>query len=82
MSQNLWSKLLMRVASDPDATTTCRSTVNGINEFSRCARCDTELAGAVFMAFDTPYCCEICRVLAVSPKSVVAKIECILNEKV
>ena len=76
MSQNLWSKILLRIESTPD---TGGCTVNGINKFSRCARCDTKLAGAVFMAFDCPYCSEMCRVLAVSPKEVTAKIECALQ---
>ena len=78
MSENLWSKILLKLVSMPDSG----AEVRGTSEFWRCSRCDTNLKGAFFMAYDRSYCSEMCRVLAVAPTDVIEKIENVLNGKI
>ena len=73
---NIWNKILLKLVSGAESGRD--APVDGA--FWRCSRCDGALTGSVFMAHDRSYCSEVCRVLAIAPREVVQKIECVLNE--
>ena len=72
MVKSLWDRILLKVATDLDASEGTPSPRSVSNTLCVGANCNSVIAtdSTVYMAYDRAYCKESCRVLAVVPPDV------------
>ena len=72
MVKSLWDRILLKVATDLDASEGTPSPRSAVRTLCVCANCKGLICtdSTVYMAYDRAYCKESCRVLAVVPPDV------------